>query len=265
MLKPLSGAAKAVSLRLTNQERLRKARVHPLAILLALKTYAQGKGEKGKLTWEPVPTIVDALNDAFYLAFKTVEPTGKRILLALDVSGSMGGSTIAGTSLTAREASVVMAMVTAAVEPNYHMVAFTSNAMGEWIYGSGRSPHYGYHAGLLPIDISKRTRLDDVCEWTARLPMGGTDCAIPMLYAIDKQLDVDAFVILTDSETWAGNIHPMEALRRYRTKSGIPAKLIVVGMTATEFSIADPNDAYTMDVTGFDTDAPAVMADFIRN
>jgi 60 kDa SS-A/Ro ribonucleoprotein len=35
-------------------------------------------------------------------------------------------------------------------------------------------------------------------------------------------------------------------------------------MTATEFSIANPDDAGMLDVVGFDTAAPAVMADFIR-
>ena len=40
--------------------------------------------------------------------------------------------------------------------------------------------------------------------------------------------------------------------------------LIVVGMLANPFTIADPTDAGMMDVVGFDTAAPAVMADFAR-
>ena len=40
-------------------------------------------------TWSPVREIVDALDAAFYTAFGNVEPAGKRLLLALDVSGSM--------------------------------------------------------------------------------------------------------------------------------------------------------------------------------
>jgi 60 kDa SS-A/Ro ribonucleoprotein len=50
-----------------------------------------------------------------------------------------------------------------------------------------------------------------------------------------------------------GQMHPSQALDRYRQKTGIPAKLIVVSMTANPFSIADPNDAGMMDVVGFDT------------
>ena len=51
---------------------------------------------KGSLTWQPVSQITDALEDAFYAAFDAVEPTGKRHLLALDVSGSMSWEHLAG-------------------------------------------------------------------------------------------------------------------------------------------------------------------------
>ena len=45
------------------------------------KTYAQGHGDKGKLTWKPRQKIVDALDRAFYLSFETLAPTGARTLL----------------------------------------------------------------------------------------------------------------------------------------------------------------------------------------
>ena len=70
------------------------------------------------------------------------------------------------------------------------------------------------------------------------------------------------FCILTDSETWAGKVHPKEALNQYRERTGIPAKLIVVGMVSNGFSIADPNDGGMLDVVGFDTTVPQIMADF---
>ena len=45
---------------------------------------------------------------------------------------------------------------------------------------------------------------------------------------------------------------------------GIPAKLVVVGLVSNGFSIADPDDAGMLDVVGFDTAAPALIADFLR-
>jgi 60 kDa SS-A/Ro ribonucleoprotein len=59
-------------------------------------------------------------------------------------------------------------------------------------------------------------------------------------------------------------MHPSQALRQYRAKTGINAKLVVVGMTADRFSIADPKDAGMLDVVGFDTATPNAMSEFIR-
>jgi len=84
-----------------------------------------------------------------------------------------------------------------------------------------------------------------------------------MVWALQNKIKAEVFVVYTDSETWAGNIHPVQALRQYRDKMGIPAKLIVVGMVSNGFSIADPNDGGMLDVVGFDTSVPSVMRGFI--
>ena len=55
-----------------------------------------------------------------------MQPTGKRFLLALDVSGSMCSPVLGSTAITAREASAAMAMVTARTEANYSMVGFSN-------------------------------------------------------------------------------------------------------------------------------------------
>ena len=199
-----------------------------------------------------MPQIVDALNAAFYAAFQWVEPTGKRLLLALDVSGSMGQGRVAGTALTPREAAAAMALTTAAIEASYHIVGFTA------------SDSRDHAAGMTHLPLTPSMRLDDAVRATAGLPFGRTDCALPMLHALEKGLTVDAFVVYTDSETWAGRTHPVEALRAYRRRSGIAAKLVVVGMVSNGFSIADPNDAGMLDVVGFDTAVPALIADFVR-
>jgi 60 kDa SS-A/Ro ribonucleoprotein len=260
LLKAGSDAAKTVVARLGDAARLQKARVHPIALLAALTTYQSGHGARSSGTWAPVAAVVDALDGAFYHAFKAVEPSGKRTLLALDVSGSMTSGTIAGVpGLTPRIGSAAMALITAATERDHQFVAFTAAAGGGYggQYGGGES-------GLRPLTISPRQRLDDVCKAVDGLPFGGTDCALPMLWAERNRVDVDTFVIYTDSETWAGSVHPAQAIRAYRQARGIAAKVVVVGMTSNGFSIADPNDAGMLDVVGFDTATPAVISDFAR-
>jgi 60 kDa SS-A/Ro ribonucleoprotein len=232
---------------LRDHARLIKARVHPIAVLAALMTYKSGRSTRGSGTWQPVAKIVDALDAAFYESFRAVEPSGKRMLLALDVSGSMTCGNVAGIEgLTPRVASAAMALVTAATENDHTFVAFTAAD------------------DVSTLSISPRQRLDDVVRAVDKLPFGGTNCTLPMLWAQKHRVDVDTFVIYTDSETWAGNVHPAQALRAYREARGIPAKLVVVGMTSNGFSIADPNDAGMLDVVGFDTSTPPVIADFAR-
>ena len=116
----------------------------------------------------------------------------------------------------------------------------------------------------MPLNISPRMRLDDVVKRISDLPFEGTDCALPMVWAREHKLNVSGFITYTDSERWAGNIHPAQALRQYRSEFVDDAKAVVVGMTSNGFTLADPNDRGMLDVVGFDTTVPAVIADFVR-
>lgn len=256
LLPSTGGWTNEVVHQLTDPERLRSGRVHPLNVLVAQRTYASGRGVRGSQTWTPSRRIVDALDTAFYAAYGAVASTGKRIRLALDVSGSMG-SPAGGLPLSCREVSAAMALVTANVETEYDVVGFTGgNRPSRWSM-------QGYGAGLSPLTISPRQRLDDVIRTVSNLPFGGTDCALPMLDATERNLAFDAFVVYTDSETWHGDVHPHQALRHYRERTGIDARLVVVGITANQFTIADPSDAGMLDVAGFDTAVPNVISDFV--
>lgn len=244
LVKPMSNATMKVCEQISDSERLRKARVHPLAVLVALKTYQQGYSARGSNAWHPVGAVADALDGAFYAAFGNVQPTNKRTMLNLDVSGSMGVHEIAGMpGISPRVGSVAMALVTAAVEPMRMLCGFSTS--------------------FVSLDeITPRMRLDDAIARVSRLPFGGTDCALPMMAALHNKLEIDTFIIYTDSETWHGRIHPVQALREYRQKTGINAKLVVVGMVSNGFTIADPSDLGMLDVVGFDTATPNVISEF---
>lgn len=252
-IKPLSAAEKTVVERLHEVSELKKARVHPFHVLQAMHVYSGGRSLKGGRTsyavsaptWTPSQAVLDALNDAFYLAFQAVEPTGKRHLLGIDVSASMS-SPFGGSTIACNEAAACMALVTMNVEPQTHAMMFDQ--------------------GMRDSKISPKDRLDTALKKIKDINGGGTDCALPMLYALDHKLEVDVFEVLTDSETWAGGRgHPVQALNAYRQKTGIPAKLVVVGMTSTGFTIADPNDGGMLDCVGMDSATPAVISEFVRD
>lgn len=259
VIAPQSDNTKRLASQLVNRDAIVKSRLHPIALLSALRVYEKGEGVRGSLTWNADPAICAALNGAFYLAFQNVVPTGKKHLLALDVSGSMGDGGIAGVpGLSPREASAVMALVTMRTEP-HHVVAFT---------GGNAYQNFGRHQtteACTPLAIHPDMTLKQVIDTISGLPFGNTDIAQPMLYALENNTQPDAIVIYTDNETWCGTPHPHVALKQLREKTGIQVKLAVCAMTATEFTVADPKDVNSLDIVGFDTATPSILADFVRS
>jgi 60 kDa SS-A/Ro ribonucleoprotein len=253
---------------LQDPHHLRKARIHPINVLVALRTYARGQSMQGDSTWTPKRQIVDALDAAFYGSFNTFEASNKRHLLALDVSGSMGnpamGAPLKGgrqpnySAVSCREVCAALALFTMAKEPACDVIGFTGNGSGYW---GQRSQELN---DVSELSISPRQRLDDAVNTMAGLPFGATDCALPMLWAAAHQKQYDCITVLTDNETWAGQIHPHQALKLYRDKSGINTRFAVVALTPTEFSIAVPDDPSMLDVSGFDSNVPNLLSDFAR-
>ena len=243
ILKPLSKNEKLVKAALTNSDNLKRARIHPFSLLLAYKNYGMGRGFRGALSWDVNQSIVGALEDAYYLAFNYVEPSNKNFLFGIDVSGSMTW-TINNTNISCAEASACLAMTSMRTEPNTYAFGFTNT--------------------FVDLGISPKDDLKSVYNKVQRSNFGCTDCAIPMLHATKNKLDVDVFVVLTDSETYAGRVHPHKALEEYRQIMGKSAKLIVVGMTSNRFSIADPEDPHQLDIAGFDANCPQVITEIAK-
>ena len=240
---------------LGNEKQIRDSKVHPFAVLVAMKVFSKGAGELGSMTWPVDCYIVTALSNTFIKSFGNIPKTGKRIMVALDVSGSMSMAFCAGsTSVSCRDGSVAMAMATVLAErdengqlsPNTHVYSFTTTFKN--VTGAFSTP------GLT---------LDQAIRGTNDV-FGGTDCALPMKHATDHRIPIDAFIVYTDSETYAPTIHPQVALEQYRKTMGIEAKLVVVGMASNCLSIADPKDRNTLNLAGFDTSTPTIMSMFIN-
>ena len=421
-----SSLTKHICDRITDAHDIKRSKIHPYNILVAMLTYKKGAGDKGSLVWAPNPQIMTALDKAFKLAFQNITPTGKRIKIALDVSGSMSGAYCTGSPVVSCAiGSVAMMMMTLWVERGVLGVAPPNGAAtlgvppphggatlesgvppngasmsvvggrdplwkttqlpdGRTLYentktnecqftkpeslaGGGAAPGAATQAKLAPLGGAtptqaklaplggatpsrpptlaeyKATRkylgypdtqpatdaprpsfgyssyytppaqhhylpelykapatpsnvticafsntiiditnaivgymdatidpatglptmtIDDALK-LVEMPFSSTDCALPMVRALETREKVDAFVIYTDSETYMGKIHPQAALEEYRRVMGIDAKLIVVGMTSNCLTIADPKDLNTLNLAGFDTATPRLINDFI--
>jgi 60 kDa SS-A/Ro ribonucleoprotein len=238
VIKPLSESEATVSYLLTNG----KGRLpHPMATLIASGAYAQMHDRHGN-AWSASQRVLEALDTLFNQGFGTIKPAGKRTLLAIDCSKSMTWNIVVNTHISAMMAASAMAMVTVRTEPKCHTVGFSDD--------------------IIPLPVSKSMGLREVHNLCQSIRFGGTYCDKPMTYALKNGLEVDTFIIYTDNETAHGLMHPSVALKQYRQRSGIPAKLIVAAMTATEFSIADPKDPGMLDVVGMDAGMPNVISAF---
>lgn len=243
LVKPLSAASKLVTKRLKDADYLRKSRIHPMAVLVATKIYHQGHGDKGSLKWTPVPAVEGALEEAFYGTFPNVKPCGKPLLIALDVSGSMGGSMAGATALRACEATAALSLVHANVEEDYHVFGFADSFRD-----------LGIRKGMTLVEATRRAVMNN---------FGSTNISLALQYALDNKLDVGGFIVMTDNEANTGR-HANLALREYREKRVEDARLVVVATTATSYTVNDPNDKFGLDVVGFDPTVPSLIADFIR-
>ena len=390
-IQSLTPTVKHICDRITDAADIKRTRIHPYTILVAMMTYKKGHGDKGGMMWSHNIHIVEALDKAFKLAFQNITPTGKRIKIALDVSGSMSAAFCTGSPVVScATASVAMMMMTGfrprtadssallaapgaspppAASPLWKTTQLPD---GRTLYentktnecqftkpqelsvapsrGGGTpgatpgatppspspptipqykatkkylgiydaqadataatrppAPHFGYSSSYYtppppylphlypapnpPSNVTICAVSDTLTDLTnavigymdattdpatglptmtiddalklVELPFSATDCSLPMVRALETKEQVDAFVIYTDNETFAGKIHPQAALEQYRAATGIDAKLIVVGMTSNCLTIADPKDLNTLNLAGFDTATPRLINDFI--
>jgi len=242
--------------RLADEDRIHKGLIHPIEYLNAAVVYEEGQIERRgnrngsynsygidrNKTWETNSKVLAGLTKGYYAAFKNVEPANKRTLVGVDVSGSMSWSAGQGLDLSCAQVAGAVAMQIARTEP-YSMIR-------------------GFSDSFVDLNITENDTLAQAMRKVQRNNFGSTDCSLPMEWAIENNVEIDTFVVITDNETYAGRRHPFQALKAYRQHTGIDARLAVLGVTATDFTIADPSDKGMMDFCGFDSSGPAMLANF---
>ena len=238
---------------LKNAEVIAKSRIHPVHVLTAWFTYRKGHGKMSKHSWTPNQEMVKVLQEMFYLSFKNVRPTGKRLCFLIDCSGSMGCDSLC-EGVTNAEAAALLAMVFARAEAN------SANPVSHsfYLFTSGRG-----NEGLMDVSdlIHAKATFDNVLTAVQRSDWATTDISKGIVQAMKFRRLYDGFVVLTDNDVNSG-IKPSIALQQYRKALGIQAKLAVVATQASDISIADPEDKGMIDFCGFDSHGPKILQEF---
>lgn len=226
-----------VESKLLNPDTLRKARIHPIDVLKALKTYQSGgRDGRSQKTWAPVPRINDTLDKCLNLSFDVQEPSGKVFMHAIDVSASMSDKVTGKLDLRRCDVAGVMALATAKAEKNYIIRGFSNQ--------------------FIDLGISSSDTFINAIAKVQKNNFGSTDASLAYEWALSNKTHVDLFCTWTDNESFAGYRHPSQALTEYRQRVNPNAKAVYISLAPYSISQVDPSDNMSYDIAGFDPSTP---------
>lgn len=226
------------------QKILKMQNVHPMQFLLAYVMYRTGVSVHDQQSWPVNQLVLGALETSFFRSFSNIKPTGKRIVLAIDRSGSMRRSMVDHIpGFSSVEAAAALAGAILKTEEHKIVLGFNNTA-------------------TRIKDLESMVTLESYTNFLRSLAKGGTNCASPIDYCIENNVDPDAIIILTDAQHWDGPL-PGKALQELRARVGHAVKLVVVCTTTNKWSTVCPNDPDVMNIVGFDSHAVRLIQDFI--
>lgn len=180
--------------------------------------------------------IVDALHVAMEKACANVPVLPERTLIAVDVSGSMSSASITGerkgsTSKTkAIHVAGLFASAMVRAQPALKVVAFDTR--------------------LFEAELEPRDTVMTNAGKLAAIQGGGTDCSLPLLWALQMHQKYDLIVYLSDNESWCGNQAGMaDAWAKYR-QIHKQTKLVCIDLTPNTTTQVK-NQERTWNIGGF--------------
>ncbi len=210
--------------RLADRRRVRTASIQPLRAIQAMRLYRTA-------TARPVESIFDALDETFHLSLANVAAIGKRVLVAVDATGSMQATPTWG-----------MPEVPAAL---------SAAALGlSFAHACGRHcVPVAFHRQARPLQrFDTKSVLTDALNEVRATP-SRSDAVSVIRYAVENRIPADAFVVLTDR---IESTSLAEAFDRYREKTNAEAKLVLVTLAGGESGVVADTDS-TLVVSGMNT------------
>lgn len=227
----------------TSPDEIKRGRVHPLSVFTAMGMYSRGASRHGQ--WTPNRQMVQALEQSLNLAMKAdaEQPLNKRVLVGVDISGSMDSQSSMSEHFTCAQLAGALACMLAA----------------------------GHNADVILYDTSIKQLPQELLFtlspmlWAGKIgsqARGGTNCALSVTYAERAATPYDAIINLTDNETWAGRDHAAAVYKKLHSRHG--TKYVNVQMASNSWLVTDPNHPGVLEVVGFDVSALPAISAFIR-
>lgn len=183
--------------RLTDEKAIAKSKILPFRFYEAYKAYTDPqsgsgtryhRGHPAEATAEaylPDSRISAALEQALETSFVNLPELPGTIAIGSDVSGSMSSGTISEKSAT-RYIDICGVYTGALLKK-----------------ATGRALAIPFETKVVNANLSGQDRILQTTETLARIGGGGTAVGAPIEYLLEKDIKVDTFIGITDSEDWA--------------------------------------------------------------
>lgn len=242
-----------VAEKLANKELVKRSRVFPYQLLTAY------------LATNDVPVeIRNALQDAMEVATENVPKVDGKVVVCVDVSGSMdspvtGARKGATTATSCRNVAALIAAVFMRMNTTTHVIPFTTQAF------------------KVEPPLNPRDSVMTNASILSRLPSGGTACSVPMAVMNAEKREADLIIYASDNESWydsggAFRMHysslahesPPLAKEWSIFKARCPkARMVCIDLAPNESRQADER-VDTLNIGGFSDSVFDVIADFAK-
>jgi 60 kDa SS-A/Ro ribonucleoprotein len=194
----IAGMAEVVAAKLVDEQAIAKSRVLPYQLMM---------------TWSAldnaVPKVIhQALEQAMQYALSNVPRLNGRVVVAVDVSGSMSSPVTghrqgATSKLRCVDAAALFASALKQVNPEIQIMPFDTAVRG-----------LGVLDKLKNAFTNERVRVFEMARQFANMCGGGTDCSQPLKKLNADLAEVDLVIYFSDNESWADQL-------RGRQKTGM--------------------------------------------
>jgi len=176
---------------LCDSEAIKRAKVFPYQLLAAYVMTRDDRSVPEKVT--------EALQDAMEIAIENVPNLNMRIAVCPDVSGSMN------SPVTGRRGSATSKIRCV------HVAGLISGILMRKARESILLP---FEIGLRNLRLNPRDSVMTIAKEIGRIGGGGTNVAAPLQYLNKAKEIVDAVVIISDLESWAGHAYYGRGFRK---------------------------------------------------
>ncbi|MHD0644769.1 vWA domain-containing protein [Pseudomonas aeruginosa] len=227
--------------RLSNRSEILKAKVFPYQLMTALLN----------IEWDMPVEIKQALGDALEIALENVPKVEGELVIAIDISGSMGDPITGrrGNEETKTQYVDVAALIGAALlkkNPQARVIAFNGNAR--------------------ELKLNREATVMVQAEYIRGLLDGGTNCGSVVQYMMNNDIRADHLIMISDNQSWVGDgrYSQLSSLWAKYKKTNRHARMINLDISPNATSAADTTREDTLLVGGFSDEVFNVMARFLN-